>query len=182
VADLALNLSFTTPETGVDADARTAALERFVDQVGTPLAEQTVGLVTGALDAGSDAGTVFDTLQTEIGRLYHEKRELRANLLAYVAVGWTTALLVVGIAVAVGIHVFDGFQQLSTVRANGYVIEESAIDLARERYRLYVVTQSTMLAAGWFAGTASRGRYEALLHSGALVVVCHAVFVGVGMV
>jgi archaellum biogenesis protein FlaJ (TadC family) len=183
VADLALNLSFTSPETGVDEDVRTAALERFVDAVGTPLAEQTVGLVTGALDSGSDAGTVFDTLQTEIGRLYHEKRQLRANLLAYVAVGWTTALLVVGIAVAVGVHVFDGFEQLASVRGpGGYVIEGSAVDLARERYRLYVVTQSTMLASGWFAGTASRGRYEALLHSGALVTVCHAVFAGVGMV
>ncbi|MFB6102189.1 MAG: type II secretion system F family protein [Haloplanus sp.] len=183
VADLALNLSFTTPETAVDENVRTAALERFVDAVGTPLAEQTVGLVTGALDAGSDAGTVFDTLQTEIGRLYHEKRQLRANLLAYVAVGWTTALLVVGIAVAVGIHVFDGFEQLASVQGvGGTVIEGSAIDLARERYRLYVVTQATMLASGWFAGTASRGRYEALLHSGALVVVCHAVFAGVGMI
>jgi len=183
VADLALNLSFTTPETGVDENVRTAALERFVETVGTPLAEQTVGLVTGALDSGSDAGTVFDTLQTEIGRLYHEKRELRANLLAYVAVGWTTALLVVGIAVAVGLHVFDGFEQLASIRGtSGYVIEGSAIDLERDRYRLYVVTQSTMLASGWFAGTASRGRYEALLHSGALVVVCHAVFVGVGMI
>jgi flagellar protein FlaJ len=183
VADLALNLSFTSPQTGLEENVRTAALDRFVDRVGTPLAEQTVGLVTGALDAGSDAGTVFDTLQTEIGRLYHEKRALRASLLAYVAVGWTTALLVVGIAVAVGMHVFDGFEQLAAVGgAGGYVIEGSAIDLARERYRLYVVTQATMLASGWFAGTASRGRYEALLHSGALVVVCHAVFRGVGMI
>ncbi|RMB23822.1 type II secretion system F family protein [Haloplanus aerogenes] len=183
VADLALNLGFTSPETGIDENVRTAALERFVETVGTPLAEQTVGLVTGALDSGSDAGTVFDTLQTEIGRLYHEKRELRANLLAYVAVGWTTALLVVGIAVAVGLHVFDGFEQLASVRGpSGYVIEGSTIDMARERYRLYIVTQSTMLASGWFAGTASRGRYEALLHSGALVVVCHVVFAGVGMI
>ena len=39
-----------------------------------------------------------------------------------------------------------------------------------------------MLASGWFAGTASRGRYEALLHSGALVVVCHAVFAATGMI
>jgi archaellum biogenesis protein FlaJ (TadC family) len=183
VADLALNLGFTSPETGIDENVRTAALARFVETVGTPLAEQTVGLVTGALDSGSDAGTVFDTLQTEIGRLYHEKRQLRANLLAYVAVGWTTALLVVGIAVAVGLHVFDGFEQLATVRgATGSVIEGSAIDLDRERYRLYIVTQATMLASGWFAGTASRGRYEALLHSGALVVVCHAVFAAVGMI
>ena len=39
-----------------------------------------------------------------------------------------------------------------------------------------------MLACGWFAGTASRGRYEALLHSAALVVVCYAVFAGAGMI
>jgi flagellar protein FlaJ len=39
-----------------------------------------------------------------------------------------------------------------------------------------------MLAAGWFAGTASRGRYEALLHSGLLVAVCALVYVGAGLV
>jgi hypothetical protein len=38
-----------------------------------------------------------------------------------------------------------------------------------------------MLACGWFAGTASRGRYTALLHSGALVLVAYFVFAGVGM-
>jgi flagellar protein FlaJ len=38
-----------------------------------------------------------------------------------------------------------------------------------------------MLAAGWFAGSASRGRYEALLHSGLLVAVCHVVFAAVGL-
>ncbi|MFC6987935.1 type II secretion system F family protein [Haloplanus sp. GCM10025708] len=182
VADLALNLSFATREP-TDVDVRAAALDRFVSRVGTPLAEQSVGLVTGALDAGSDAGAVFDTLQTEIGRLYHEKRELRSNLLVYVAVGWTTALLVIGIAVAVGMQVFDGFAQLSSVEGpGGYVLNATAIDLPRERFRIYVVTQATMLASGWFAGTASRGRYEALLHSGSLVAVCYAVFAGVGMI
>jgi hypothetical protein len=184
VADLALNLNLTTRDPdGEVRDLRAAALERFVDRVGTPLAEQTIGLVAGALDAGSDAGTVFDTLQTEVGRLYHEKRNLRSNMLVYVAVGWTTALLVVGITVAVGMRVFDGFAQLASVSATGgYVLEASAVDLARARYRLYVVTQATMLGSGWFAGTASRGRYEALLHSGILVLACHAVFAGVGMV
>ncbi|MFB6304711.1 MAG: type II secretion system F family protein [Haloferacaceae archaeon] len=184
VADLALNLNLTGRERDGEArDVQAAALDRFVDRVGTPLAEQTVGLVSGALDAGSDAGTVFDTLQTEVGRLYHEKRSLRSNMLVYVAVGWTTALLVVGITVAVGIRVFDGFSQLAALsESTGYVLEASAVDLDRARYRLYVVTQATMLGAGWFAGTASRGRYEALLHSGVLVVVCHAVFAGVGMV
>jgi hypothetical protein len=38
-----------------------------------------------------------------------------------------------------------------------------------------------MLACGWFAGTASRGRSEALLHSAALVVLCYAIFAGAGM-
>ncbi|MFB6080361.1 MAG: type II secretion system F family protein [Haloferacaceae archaeon] len=184
VADLALNLRFTTREPDGEAhDLRAAALSRFVDRVGTPLAEQTVGLVAGALDAGSDAGTVFDTLQTEVGRLYHEKRALRSNMLVYVTVGWTTALLVIGITVAVGMQVFDGFSQLAALsKSTGYVLGASTLELARARYRLYVVTQATMLGSGWFAGTASRGRYEALLHSGVLVVVCHLVFAGVGMI
>ncbi|WP_089877375.1 type II secretion system F family protein [Halogeometricum limi] len=183
VADLALNLRLTTPNTGTDEDLRTAALDRFVRHVGTPMAEQTIGLVIGALDAGSDTGTVFETLQSEVGRLYHEKRALRSGMLVYVAVGWTTALLVVGITVATGGHVFDGFAQLSSMSdLSGVAIDPQAVDLERDRYRIYVTTQATMLASGWFAGTASRGRYEALLHSGLLVAVCHAVFAGVGLI
>lgn len=184
VADLALNLNLTMPDPGVEeTDLRSAALDRFVARVGTPLSEQTIGLVTGALDGGSDAGTVFETLQTEIGRLYHEKRALRSSMLVYVAVGWTTALLVVGITIAVSAHVFDGFAQLATVsRTSGYVLDAGAVDLPRDRFRIYVVTQATMLASGWFAGTASRGRYEAMLHSGVLVLVCHVVFAGAGMI
>jgi flagellar protein FlaJ len=65
---------------------------------------------------------------------------------------------------------------------SGVAVDAGAIDIARDRYRVYVVTQATMLAAGWFAGAASRGQYEALLHSGCLVAVCHVVFVGVGLV
>jgi flagellar protein FlaJ len=183
VADLAKNLSFTTPHVGSDAiDVRTAALDRFVDRVGTPLAEQTIGLVTGALETGSDAGTVFETLQSEIGRLYHEKRSLRSAMLVYVAVGWTTALLVVGITVAVSTHVYDGFAQLTALSASDAgLVNTGAVDLPRDRRRIYQVTQATMLAAGWFAGSASRGRYEALLHSGLLVAVCHVVFAAVGL-
>ena len=183
VADLALNLRLAVPEgDGATRDHRAAALDRFVGRVGTPLAAQSVGLVTGALDGGSEPSAVFDTLQTEIGRLYHRKRELRSNMLVYVAVGWTTALLVVGITVAVGTHVFDGFAQLSAVSgALGHVLDPTGVALPRARFRLYVVTQATMLAAGWFAGTASRGRHEALLHSGLLVLACHLVYVGVGM-
>jgi flagellar protein FlaJ len=183
VADLALNLRLTSPNTGTDEDLRTAALDRFVERVGTPMSEQTIGLVIGALDSGSDTGTVFETLQSEVGRLYHQKRALRSGMLVYVAVGWTTALLVVGITVATGAHVFDGFAQLSSMSdLSGVAIDPQAVDLERDRYRIYVTTQATMLASGWFAGVASRGRYEALLHSGALVAVCHAVFAGAGLI
>ncbi|KAB1197161.1 MULTISPECIES: type II secretion system F family protein [Haloferax] len=183
VADLALNLRLTAPSAGTDVNLRTAALERFVQRVGTPMAEQTIGLVVGALDGGSDTGTVFDTLQTEIGRLYHEKRALRSGLLVYVAVGWTTALLVVGITVAVNVHVFDGFAQLSSLSTTGsFAINAGAVDLSRDRYRMYVVTQATMLASGWFAGMASRGRYEAFLHSAVLVAICYLVYAGGGLI
>ena len=182
VADLSVNLRLTTAS-DPDIDRRTAALDRFVDRVGTPMAEQTVGLVIGALDAGSDTGVVFETLQGEVGRLYHEKRALRSGMLVYVAVGWTTALLVIGISVATGATVFSGFDRLSAMSGlPGIAIDPGAIDVARDQYRVYVVTQATMLAAGWFAGAASRGQYEALLHSGSLVAVCHVVFVGVGLV
>lgn len=191
VADLAFNLGLTTAEardrselaTDGDRDLRTAALERFVDRVGTPLAEQTVGLVTGALASGSDAEAVFETLQTEIGRLYHEKQALRSAMLVYVSVGWTTALLVVGIVIAVNTYVIDGFAQLSTVSGSeGFALDPHAIRPERERFRFYVVTQTTMLASGWFAGAASRGIYAALLHSGLLVAACYVLFAGVGMV
>ena len=180
VADLAFNANLATR----DGNLRTAALSRFVDNVGTPLADQTIGLVTGALDAGGDAEAVFETLQVEIGRLYHEKKALRANMLVYVAVGWTTALLVVGIMVAVNGYVLDSFAQLSSVSTagTGIGLDPNAVDPARDRRRFYVVTQATMLACGWFAGYASRGRYEALLHSAALVAVAYVVFAGAGMI
>ena len=183
VEDLAFNLDLTT---GVDEtdDVRAAALDRFVDRVGTPLASQTVGLVVGALEAGSDTEDVFETLETEIGRLYHERKALRSRLMVYVAVGWTTALLVVGIVVAVNASVLDGFAQLSTVADAdaGIALDPNAVDPARDRARFYLVTQATVLSCGWFAGTASRGRYEALLHSGVLVVVTYVVFTGLGLV
>jgi archaellum biogenesis protein FlaJ (TadC family) len=180
VADLAFNANLTTRE----GDLQAAALSRFVGRVGTPLADQTIGLVTGALDAGGDAEAVFETLQVEIGRLYHEKKALRSNMLVYVAVGWTTALLVVGIMVAVNAYVLDSFSQLSAVSTGdaGIALDPNAVEPARDRHRFYVVTQATMLACGWFAGYASRGRYEALLHSGALVGVAYFVFAGVGMI
>ncbi|MFC6836757.1 type II secretion system F family protein [Halomarina ordinaria] len=177
---LAFNLSLVTAP---EADVRAAALDRFVDRVGTPLAAQTMGLVTGALDVGSDAEEVFETLQTEVGRLYHERKALRSSMLVYVAVGWTTALLVVGIVVAVNGSVLDGFAQLSSVSdtTSGVALDPDAVDPERDQFLFYTVTQATMLACGWFAGMASRGRYEALLHSGALVAVTYVVFAGAGM-
>jgi archaellum biogenesis protein FlaJ (TadC family) len=183
VDDLAFNLDLTTGVDDTD-DVRAAALDRFVDRVGTPLASQTVGLVVGALEAGSDTEDVFETLETEIGRLYHERKALRSRLMVYVAVGWTTALLVVGIVVAVNASVLDGFAQLSTVADAdaGMALDPNAVDPVRDRARFYLVTQATVLSCGWFAGTASRGRYEALLHSGVLVVLTYVVFTGLGLV
>jgi len=159
------------------------ALARFTDRVGTPLADQSVGLVTGALDAGSDVETAFEALQTEIGRLYDERKSLRSQLQVYVAVGWTTALLVVGIVLAVDASVLSSFAQLAAVHGVGssLSLDPTAIDPPRDRYRFYVVTQATVLACGWFAGAASRGRYEALLHSGALVALTYVVFAGTGL-
>jgi archaellum biogenesis protein FlaJ (TadC family) len=186
IESLAFSLSLTTGADSEDDDVRAAALDKFVDDVGTPMAEQTMGLVVGALESGSDTEQVFEALQTEIGALYHRKKQLRSTLLVYVAVGWTTGLLVLGIVVAVNATVLDGFAQLATISnvegaANGFALDPDAVVPARERWRFYLVTQATMLSCGWFAGMASRGRYEALLHSGVLVGLAYAVFAGAGM-
>ena len=174
VDDLAFNLAHGGRR---DADLRAAALDRFVERVGTPLAARSVGLVAGALDAGSDSNAVFETLQTEVGRLYHEKRALRSNMLVYVVVGWTTALLVVGIVLAVTTQVIDSFTQLSTVAdAGGVAIDPEAVDPERTRSRFYLVTQATVLASGWFAGAADRGAAAALLHSGLLAALTAVAF------
>ncbi|GAA0309445.1 type II secretion system F family protein [Halarchaeum salinum] len=179
VADFAFNLGLTA----YGNDVRATALTRFTERIGTPLAGRSIGLVTGALDAGSDAETAFEALQMEIGRLYDERKALRSQLQVYVAVGWTTALLVVGIVIVVNAYVLGSFAQLAAVSGStaGLAINPTAVDPSRERYRFYVVTQATMLACGWFAGAASRGRYEALLHSGLLVVLTYAVFALAGV-
>jgi hypothetical protein len=182
VEDLAFTLGLTTG-TDEDDDVRAAALDQFVEQVGTPLASQTVGLVVGALEAGSNTEDVFETLETEIGRLYHERKALRSRLLVYVAIGWTTALLIVGVVVAVNATVLEGFAQLSAVSDVDpqLAIAPEAVQPDRDRERFYLVTQATVLACGWFAGVASRDWYEALLHSGVLVVVAYIVFTGLGV-
>ena len=186
VAALAFALSSTTAtgETrtggeggnGDTADVRAAAIDRFVDRVGTPLAEGTLGLVTGALNAGSDADAVFETLRIEVGQLYSEQRALRSSMHPYVAVGWAAAALVAGVVAVVNTQVIDAARLADLAAATDLVTEPATVHPELERFRLYVVTQATMLASGWFAGTASRGRYEALLHSGLLVGICYAVF------
>ncbi|PSQ06732.1 hypothetical protein BRC97_05480 [Halobacteriales archaeon QS_6_71_20] len=178
VTDLAFALGLTSRR---EEDLRTSALDRFTDRVGTPLAAQTIGLLSGALDAGSDAEAVFETLQAEVGRLHHEKRSLRANMTVYVVVGWTTALLVVGIVVAVNLTVLDGFADLASLSTGGGALDPTAVDLARDRRRFYVVAQATVFASGLFAGAAERGGYAMLLHSGALVTVCYVVFAVAGV-
>lgn len=168
VADLAFNLRTDRR----DDHTQTAALAQFRERVGTPLAAQTVGLLTGALNAGSDTDAVFETLRTEVGRLHHQKRALRANMLVYVAVGWTTALLVAGIVLAVQTQVVEQFTQLSELSTTGgFSLDAGAIRPARARDRFYLVTQATVIASGWFAGAADRGWYAAALHSGVLVAI-----------
>ncbi|UIP00359.1 type II secretion system F family protein [Halobaculum sp. CBA1158] len=179
VADLSFALGLAT---GPDAELRAGALDRFTRRVGTPLAAQTIGLVSGALDAGSDADAVFETLQAEVGRLHHEKRALRANMFVYVAVGWTTALLVVGIVVAVNLTVLDGFADLASLSTGGGTLDPTAVDPERDARRFYVVAQATVFASGLFAGAADRGGYSMLLHSGALVTVCLLAFAVAGVI
>ena len=178
VDDLAFRLSLTAaPDAG---DARRAALDRFLDRVGTPLAEQTVGLVTGAIDVGSDAETTFETLQTEIGSLYHQRKQLRSAMLVYVVVGWATALLLLAVVLAVDVYLLEWFAGAGGQPGANAAIDRDAVD--GSGWRFYLVTQATMLACGWFAGVASRGRYEALFHSAALVVICYIAFAGAGIV
>jgi len=76
---------------------RAAAIDQFVHRrVGTPLAEGTLGLVTDALNAGSDADAVFET--SDRGRPALQ-RAARAPLVdaPYVAVGWAAAALVAAV-------------------------------------------------------------------------------------
>ncbi|GAB7010086.1 type II secretion system F family protein [Halorubrum trueperi] len=187
VADLAFALRSTTATGGSRSgskggedseatDVRAAAIDRFVERVGTPLAEGTLGLVTGALNAGSDADAVFETLRIEVGQLYSEQRALRSSMHPYVAVGWAAAALVAGVVAVVNTQVIDAARLAELAARTDLVTEPESVHPDLERFRLYVVTQATMLASGWFAGTASRGRYEALLHSGLLVALCYAVF------
>ena len=211
VADLAFALSVTTVDEGVvgrrsatdgsgdgaaaaagrpaadggtpsGVDVRAAALSRFVDRVGTPLAERTVGLVSGALNAGSAVDAVFGTLRIEVDRLNHEKRALRAAMRRYVVVGWVAAVAVAGVVAAIDGLLMEPDRLLAVSAAIDAPFDPALVHPELERFRLYVVAQATMLASGWFAGAAARGRYGALLHSGALVAACYALFAGTGLI
>lgn len=177
VDELAFRLGLTTGSAGVDT--RREALGRFVDRVGTPLAAQTIGLVSGALAVGSDAETTFETLQMEISSLYHQRKRLQAAMFVYVAVGWATAFFVIAVVVAVDAYALERFVEISAVSSES--VAASGVGSGRDTWGFYVVTQATMLACGWFSGIASRGRYTALLHSSMLAVICYLIFVGVGM-
>ena len=193
-ADLAFALRSTTAPTGAEPtaaerdgadgprDVRAAAIERFVDRVGTPLAAETLGLVAGALDAGGDADAVFETLRIEVGRLYSEQRALRSSMQPYIAVGWAAAVLVAGVVAVVNTQVVDAARLAEIAAPSDAVTEPEGVYPELERFRLYVVTQATVLASGWFAGTAARGRYAALRHSGALVACCYVAFTVGGLV
>ena len=178
VADLAFALRSTTAtgDPQSPTDVRAAAIDRFVERVGTPLAAGTLGLVPGALDAGSDADAVFETLRIEVGQLYSEQRALRSSMHPYVAVGWAAAVLVAGVVAVVNTQVIDAARLAELGAATDLVADPETVHPELERFRLYVVTQATMLASGWFAGTAARGWYAALLHSGVLVLLCYVVF------
>ncbi len=145
---------------------RKRALERFVGRIGTPFAGRTIGLAIGAIEAGADAQSAVAHLQTETGRLVHGEKTRRTRFPAVILVGWTVALLIVTIVVAVNLMVLDTASPTGPVA--GVTIE--ALDgTTRERPLFYALTQATMLASGWFAGLTGRGVYEALLHSGVLL-------------
>ncbi|UWG47185.1 Archaellum assembly protein J, TadC family [Halanaeroarchaeum sp. HSR-CO] len=170
VADLAIDLRVAQN----DRPVRGAALDRFVDRVGTPLAERTVGMIAGALDAGSQTAAAFEALQSEAGRLYHQERAVKDEMSLFLAIGWAASLLVVGIVVAVNVAALG-----TTVPVGGQTAALSGGPTRPPMF--YLLTQATVLASGWFAGVAGRGVYEGLLHSGALVLVTFLAFAGSGL-
>ncbi|MFB6124769.1 MAG: hypothetical protein ABEJ59_02265 [Halanaeroarchaeum sp.] len=177
VADLAYDLRVAAP----DRPVRGAALDRFAERVGTSLAERTVGMIAGALDAGSETAAAFDALQSEAGRLYHEEQAVSDRLSVVLAVGWLVSMLVVGIVVAVDVAALGTTITTTgrpdTVALLGTVGPGTGVGAPG----FYLLTQATMLSSGWFAGVAGRGVYEALLHSGALVLAAFLAFAGAGL-
>lgn len=162
-------------ELDVADGTRRRALRRFVGRIGTPLAGRTIGLAVGALDAGADTRSAFAALQTETGRLVHADQARRSRFPVVIAVGWTVAVLIVAIVVAVNAMVLDSAAPMHPGPVSGVVVE-ATLGAGERRPLFYLVTQAAMLASGWFAGVAGRGAYEGLLHSGALVTVTYLVF------
>lgn len=175
-------LAFDLQVGGHDGPVRKRALERFIGRIGTPLAGRTIGLAVGALEAGADTRSAISTVQTETGRLLHGESARRSRAPLVIGVGWTVALLIVAIVVAVNLMVLESASGPTTGPVSGVVLEASARRPAAPRPLFYWLTQASMLAAGWFAGVAGRGVYEALLHSGGLVAITFIVFRLTGLI
>ena len=172
VAHLAFALRLRDRHPDHEGPTQEVALDRFAHRVGTPLAARTVGVIASALAAGAHPRLIFERLQTQVAELYRTKQSMRAEMQVYAAVGWTTALLVVGISVAATTQLFD---QLSMVSAMG------GQSIAGAGYRVMLTTVATAIAAGWFAGMAIRDRYAGLLHAGVLSMITVTVGWLVGM-
>lgn len=158
---------------------RKRALERFVGRIGTPFAGRTVGLAIGAIEAGADAQSAIAHLQTETGRLEHAATARRSRFPVVILVGWTVAMLIVAIVVSVNLMVLETATPTGPVAG---VAVEAASGTTAKRPFFYGLTQATMLTSGWFAGLTGRGVYEALLHSGVLVVITWVAFRLAGLV
>jgi len=169
VDDLAFSLGLTTGTAGTDA--RAEAFDRFRTRLGTPMAARVVGTVSRTVAAGGDAAATFETLQSEVGTLYRDRRRLRSRTLVYVAAAWIAACLVTAVAAGVA----------AALPSIAGVADAGHAGLDREAWWLYLLAQSTAVSCGWFAGAASRGRYGALLHSAALAALCYAVFAAGGL-
>ncbi len=162
---------------------RTTALEQFADEIRTPLARQVIELLVGGLHAGSDSGAVFEALETEVDRLYREQRTLGTGHQGYVIIGWTTALLIIVITIAVSLYLLPGLTQLHAIADAGTAVglPSQQIDDNAMIDQFYLITQASMLSCGWFAGTASGSWYEGLFHSGVLVIIAAGSFWLVGL-
>lgn len=162
VAHLAFDLRLRDRHPDHAGTTQEVALDRFAHRVGTPLAARTVGVIASALAAGADPRLIFERLQTQVAELYRSKQSMRAEMQVYAAVGWTTALLVVGISVAATTQLFDQLAMVSTMGGQA---------IAGADYRVMLTTVATAIAAGWFSGMAIRDRYAGLLHAGVLSMI-----------
>ena len=158
---------------------RIRALERFVGRIGTPFAGRTVGLAVGAMEGGADARSAVTHLQTETGRLAHATRTRQSRMPVVLLIGTAVGLLLVAIVVLVNLMVLKSAAPAGPVAG---VVVEALGRSQTERPLFYGVIQATMVASGWFAGLTGRGIYEALLHSGLLVLVAWVGFRLAGLI